>query len=308
MVGLCVPEANVRIATIDVGTNTVMCLVADVLPNGELSVLADEERFARLGEGVDAAGKLSPEAMSRVIDRLQKSKETADRFGVDRILIGATSASRDATNTPELIKRVQAELGLDYQVLSGEEEAELTCRGALSGVPRLSKACILDIGGGSTEIAVWENGDMIFRESMDVGSVRLTERFFETNPPSAFSLAQAASFARANLSKLRLPSLAGLSLVEGGGTARALVSAMGLTDPAPEISAIVVTDWLKRFSMLTPSEIRELHPTALTGREDVSTAALLILATVMEELGFETFIASRSGLRHGMILALADAL
>ena len=124
------------------GTNTVLCLVANVHPDGRFDVLADEERFARLGERVDATGKLADAAMDRVLVCLAECKAVAERLDAKSIVIGATSASRDATNTDELISRVRAELALDYRVLSGDEEAKLSFRGALAMVPGVFKACL----------------------------------------------------------------------------------------------------------------------------------------------------------------------
>ncbi|MDX1420174.1 MAG: hypothetical protein R3181_09420, partial [Rubricoccaceae bacterium] len=141
-----------RVAAIDVGTNTVLCLVADVEPGGRLSVVADEERFARLGEGVDATGRLTDAAMDRALDGLAASRATAARLGAERIVVGATSASREAANRDALAARVEATLGLRYRVLTGEEEARLTFRGTLALVPEVEEAVVLDIGGGSTEV------------------------------------------------------------------------------------------------------------------------------------------------------------
>ncbi|MCH7637906.1 MAG: exopolyphosphatase [Bacteroidetes bacterium] len=291
-----------RIAAIDVGTNTVMCLVADVLPDGSLEVLTDEERFARLGEGVDETGRLSEASMDRVVARLAECKTTAERFDAETIVIGATSASRDATNTEELIRRVNDELGLDYRVLSGEEEAELSFRGALALVPGTSEARVLDVGGGSTEIVVGEDGAIRFRTSMDVGSVRLTEQFFLSTPPSAVQIRRAERALDAVLGMISRDSLAGLPLIEGGGTARVLASLIGAGEPAPTIPRRVVREWRDRLLTMSPDKVRALNPDMLGGREDIAGATLLILDAVMQRFGFEAFIAGQGGLRHGLAL------
>ena len=291
-----------RIAAIDVGTNTVMCLVADVLPDGSLEVLADEERFARLGEGVDETGRLSEASMDRVVARLAECKTTAERFDAETIVIGATSASRDATNTEELIRRVNDELGLDYRVLSGEEEAELSFRGALAVMPGMSEACVLDVGGGSTEIVAGEGGAIRFRISMDVGSVRLTEQFFLSTPPSAVQIRRAERTLDAVLGMISRDSLAGLPLIEGGGTARVLASLIGAGEPAPTIPRRVVREWRDRLLTMSPDKVRALNPDMLAGREDIVGAALLILDAVMQRFGFDAFIAGQGGLRYGLAL------
>ena len=291
-----------RIAAIDVGTNTVMCLVADVHPDGRLDVLADEERFARLGEGLDETGRLTEDAMDRVVARLAECKSTAERFHAETIVIGATSASRDATNTDELIRRVNDELGLDYHVLSGEEEAELSFRGALAMVPGMSQACVLDIGGGSTEIVAGEEGAIRFQTSMNVGSVCLTEQFFSSSPPSAVQIRRAESALDAVLKMIPGHSFAGLPLIEGGGTARVLAFLVGAGELAPAIPHRVVRAWRDRLLEMSSDEVRALNPSILTGREDIAGAALLILDAVMQRFGFEAFIAGPGGLRHGIAL------
>ena len=180
-----------RLCAIDVGTNTVMSVVADVA-DGRLAVVADEERFARLGQGVDASGRLAPEAIDRVLDRLAGAKATADKLGAERVVIGATSASRDAANVGELQARVREELGLDYRVISGEEEAEASFRGALALLPHVDAALVVDVGGGSTEVALGTRAEGVTdRQSVDVGSVRLTERHFPERPPDGAAVAAA---------------------------------------------------------------------------------------------------------------------
>lgn len=296
-----------RIAAIDVGTNTVLCLVADVHADGRLAVLADEERFARLGEGVDANGRLTEAAMARVLDRLAAAKATAERYDAEQIVIGATSASRDASNTADLAARVYDTLGLDYRVLSGEEEAALTFRGTLAMVPGLDAACVLDIGGGSTEIVVGKaKAQPHYRVSLDVGSVRLTERFLKSQPPAAFQIAEAERTLGAVLGMVPREQIIGLPLVEGGGTAHVLAVLIGETNPAPTVPYATVCRWRDRLLALTPAEVRALDPELLTGREDVTAAAVLLLDAVMKRFGFDAFIASPGGLRHGLALHAAE--
>ncbi|MGB3543296.1 exopolyphosphatase, partial [Rubrivirga sp.] len=185
-----------RVCAIDVGTNTVMSVVADV-GDGVLEVVADEERFARLGQGVDANRRLADEAMDRVVDRLAGALATAERLNADRVVIGATSASRDASNVGVLQDRVRHELGLDYRVISGEEEAAASFAGALALLPALEAALVLDIGGGSTEVARGTRIEGVTaRQSVDIGSVRLTERHFSTRPPDLDATRSALEDAR----------------------------------------------------------------------------------------------------------------
>ena len=222
-------------------------------------------------------------------------------------MIGATSASRDAVNTPDLADRVRETLGLDYRVLSGEEEAALTFRGTLAMVPGVDAACVLDIGGGSMEVVVGRVGEPPqYRISLDVGSVRLTERFFRTQPPTSVQIADAERALDAVFGMIPQDIAGGLPLVEGGGTARVLAALAQVTERVPVIPRDTVRTWRDRLLKLTPDEVRALAPGLLTGREDVTAMAALLLDAVMRRFGFEDFIASPGGLRHGLALEAVE--
>jgi exopolyphosphatase/guanosine-5'-triphosphate,3'-diphosphate pyrophosphatase len=306
VVGVRLREGVTRVAAIDVGTNTVLVLVADVHPDGRLDVVADEERFARLGEGVDATGRFTEAAMARVLDRLAAAKATAERLGAGRVVVGATSASRDARNAAVLAARVRDALGLGYRVLTGEEEARLTFLGALAMVPHLAEACVLDLGGGSTEVAAGRRGaGPAFRLSLDVGSVRLTERFFPSLPPPAAAVRAAAAAVDAALARVPAAAVRGLPVVEGGGTARVLAALSEARGAAPVIPFADVRAWRGRLLAMRPEAVRALAPDVLAGREDVTGSALLILERVMHRLGARAFVAGSGGLRHGLALEAA---
>ena len=300
-----------RICAIDVGTNTVQSVVADVTTGG-LAILADEERFARLGQGVDASHRLAPEAMDRAVACLRAAQETAERLGAERIVIGATSASRDAANVDVLVARVRRELGLDYRVIAGETEAALSFRGALARWPGApdGPVVVVDVGGGSTEVALGTRAAGVSaRVSLDVGSVRLTERRFAARPPGA----DAVDAARADIERAfaTVPHAvaeavaAGAPLVATGSVSRALARLAGFdtSDAAPPtVPAADVARWSERLLALTPAETLALDPKSLAGREDVVAASVLVLRTVMEALGASGFVTTRGGLRHGLAL------
>ena len=294
-----------RICAIDVGTNTVTSIVADV-EGGRLHVLEDEERFARLGQGVDASGRLAPEAIERALDRLAGAKGTADRLGAEHVVIGATSASRDARNVGVLVDRVRRELGLDYRVIPGVEEAALSFRGALALLPEVEAATVVDIGGGSTEVVTGTRaGGVGFRTSLDVGSVRLTERHFSERPVSAEAARAAEADVTAALAAVPRERLA-RPVVATGSVARLLARLAGAEGTTPHVPHADVRAWRERLLSLTPDETRALAPDVLTGREDVAAAAVLTLETVIRGLGADGYVATRGGLRHGLALQAAD--
>lgn len=296
-----------RLCAIDVGTNTVLSLVADVVDR-RLTVVADEERFARLGQGVDASRRLAPDAMDRAVACLAAAQETAGRLGAERTVIAATSASRDAANVDVLIDRVRRELGLEYAVIAGAREAALSFAGAFAMLPAggPDAAAVVDVGGGSTEIAVGERATGVrFRASLDVGSVRLTERHLRPAPPSTHAVAAAVADVRAALSAAPPDAVGGLPLVLTGSVARLLARLSGATGDAPSVSAPDVRAWRDRLLARTPAEVLALAPEALAGREDVAGAAVLIVDALLATFGAPGFTASPGGLRHGLALAAA---
>ena len=296
-----------RICAIDVGTNTVLSLVAEV-EGGEIrAVLADEERFARLGQGVDASGRLHPDAMDRVVDRLGAAQATARRLGAERIVIGATSASRDAANVGDLVARVRDELGLDYQVIAGVEEAALSFRGALAALPDTEAAVVVDIGGGSTEIVSGTVSEGVaYRTSLDVGSVRLTERHFAERPPPPSALAAAEADVARAMATVPKGLADGLPFVATGSVARLFARLGGFDGEAPEVPHAVVSAWRERLAGLTPEAALAVAPDVLAGREDVAAAAVLVLDVVMRAVGADAYVATPGGLRYGLALAAAE--
>ena len=291
-----------RVCAIDVGTNTVMSVVADVA-GGRLVVVEDEERFARLGQGVDASGRLAPEAMDRVVDRLAAAQATARRLGAERVVIGATSASRDAANVGDLQARVRDELGLDYRVISGEAEAEASFRGALALLPDVDAALVVDVGGGSTEVALGTRAaGVTARQSVDAGSVRLTERHFPERPPSAGAVAAALADAEGAYAAVGVGRGAA-PLVATGSVGLLVARLVGAGDRVP---AAALRAWRDRLLGLTPTEALAVAPDVLAGREDVAAAALLLLDAALARFGADAYLPTAGGLRHGLALGLAE--
>lgn len=180
-----------RVATIDIGTNTVLLLVAERGADGVLRPVIERATITRLGQGVDRTRRLAPEAVERTCACLDEYARLVREGGAERVAVVGTSAMRDASGGEAVRACVRAALGVEARVVSGDEEARLTFRGALSGLALdgPSSAAVFDIGGGSTEVVL---GDVAapaatqidFAESFDVGSVRLTERHVAHDPPS----------------------------------------------------------------------------------------------------------------------------
>jgi exopolyphosphatase / guanosine-5'-triphosphate,3'-diphosphate pyrophosphatase len=180
----------VRVAVVDIGTNSTRLLVAEVGGDGRVDELERRSVVTRLGQGVDASGVLADEAVGRVLDTLTEYREAIDRHGAQRAIAVLTSAVRDATNGPAFALRVRDEFGLDARTIDGDEEACLTFRGATGerGAGAPAPVVVIDIGGGSTEFVVGRGRDVSFHASAQAGVVRHTERHLHRDPPVAAEL------------------------------------------------------------------------------------------------------------------------
>jgi exopolyphosphatase/pppGpp-phosphohydrolase len=202
-----------RVAALDIGTNTVLLLIADV--NGEsFQVLRDDHAIARLGEGVDRTHRISEEAYERFISIIREHQKRIVEFKCDRVIAAATSAMRDAENRDEIIERTRRDTGIDIEILSGDEEARLTYRGAVVGMtpPQPSPSqgegviVVLDIGGGSTEISIGTGDAFESGVSLEIGAVRITERFFAMTPIKQDTMKEARQIIREALNHPPAPS------------------------------------------------------------------------------------------------------
>jgi exopolyphosphatase/guanosine-5'-triphosphate,3'-diphosphate pyrophosphatase len=199
-----------RVATIDIGTNTVLLLVAETRDDGSLVAVEEHATITRLGQGVDETRVLAPEAVARTNECLDRYAEAVARTRAERIAVVGTSAMRDAGGGDAVRAHVRKRFGVDARTISGDEEARLTFAGALSGLPAQhaeGRVVVFDIGGGSTEVVHGEprTGAIAFAHSYDVGSVRLTERHVKNDPPTAAereALTRAAREAFANVPDL----------------------------------------------------------------------------------------------------------
>ncbi|MBU4337635.1 MAG: Ppx/GppA family phosphatase [Actinobacteria bacterium] len=193
-----------RVAAIDCGTNSIRLLIADIA-DGALHDVVRRSQVVRLGQGVDRTGLLAPEALARTLATTREYAELCRRSGVERVRYVATSATRDAANRAEFVAGVLAAIGVEPQVVPGEEEAELSFRGAVGVLADRFDGpfTVVDLGGGSTELV---NGTDRPRAawSMDVGSVRLTERHLRSDPPTRDEIAGAAADVEAALDEAAL--------------------------------------------------------------------------------------------------------
>jgi exopolyphosphatase / guanosine-5'-triphosphate,3'-diphosphate pyrophosphatase len=295
------------IAVIDIGTNTAMLLLAHI-ENGRVTPLHQEQRTPRLGAGVDSSGFLSPDAIDRVLKVLHEYKSLCQHYSLASVLVAGTSAVRDARNRNELAAVIKKVMGVDLEVLSGEEEAIWTYRGAVSGLESGSQTTVIDIGGGSTEITTGSGRDIAHRLSLQLGSVRLTERFLRHQPPTEGELIRAVEYIRGELRPLDRSVWTNSLAVGVAGTATSLAI---LAQDLPDFSSQAVAGYtLTRPTVerlygvlrrMTSPDIQR-QSAVMDGRSDIITAGTLLLLEIMEYCNFERVIVSERGIRFGLAL------
>ena len=283
---------------------------------GRLTVVHEAERVIRLGEGVDETRTISKAAMERLGRVLLTYRELAERHQAYETIVAGTSAARDARNQKALIDFVRRETGLTFQILSGEEEARWSFAGTPSAFSEPSSApcLVLDVGGGSTELIVGTPGTPpTATHSLDVGSVRLTERFFTTQPASSDEIVAATALVLRMLSDVDLPLDEQPVLIGTGGTPVCLALVDGVVMDEVRtgrvtLSARTVQAWRERLFTLPYADVLDLAPQVMQGRADVFPAAVMILHAVLHHFGLPACRVSPHGLRHGLLLRRAREL
>jgi len=303
-----------RLAGIDIGTLTCRLLIADLSPTGPMKELCSERRILRLGEGVDQSKRLKPEAMDRVAQRPQVWRRLIDSYDVQARTAVATSAVRDAENRQQFVDRIKSETGLDVEILTGEEEAKRTMLGIRSGLPQgITDLLALDIGGGSTEFILAQQGQPPVVRSIDIGVVRLSERLLHHDPPTREETEQARVWIRRETIEAlaAMPRSAGCTFVGTAGTITSL-AAMAQQLPAYEPTRIhnyrlaleTIAD-LEQQLLSRSKAARIGMPGLEKNREDVIASGAIILRTVMDILEERECLVSDLGLREGVLIHLA---
>ena len=300
-----------RVAAVDCGTNSIRLLIADITGDNFKEVLRTME-IVRLGQGVDQNKAFQPDAIDRTLNVVRLFKDQIASKGVEKIRFCATSATRDATNRNLFIDGVRDILGIEVEVIPGEEEAELSFIGATKDLRQSdSPFLVVDIGGGSTEF-VFGSQKVDFAKSVNIGCVRMSERHLNTQPPSMAQIAQAIvdiDIAIAQAAAV-VPITTAKTLVAVAGTATTVAAAaLELNDydrhmiHLSRISASNVHKVAASFQSMNKDQIASLgfmHP----GRVDVITAGSLVLSRIMAATGASEFVASESDILDGMAWSL----
>lgn len=292
------------VAAVDIGTNTVRLLIADV-SDGLVTEIERLTTVTALGKGVDQSGRLSPPGVRHSLATLAGYRERIEAHGVEHIRIVATSASRDAENGPDFLAAVASTMGVEPELISGVEEARLAYAGAASAFPGTSRPLIIDIGGGSTEFVT--DGEAV---SIDIGSVRLTDRALPDRPALAHQVATARRMVGDLLSATSIPKTYDTVLgVAGTWTSLAAIAMdMPTYDRSRVHGAMVLTARMERIvhdlAALSLESLR-LIPSLDPARAPVILAGSIIAWTTMQHLSLTAVTVSESDLLDGVALLLA---
>jgi exopolyphosphatase / guanosine-5'-triphosphate,3'-diphosphate pyrophosphatase len=283
------------VAVIDIGTNTTRLLVTERDGDGDLVELERRTIITRLGQGVDASGRLADEAMDRVAEAIASYREIIDRVRAEQVVAVATSAMRDAENGPDFRDYLKQRFGVDARTISGDEEARLTFLGATAGRNDDRETVVIDIGGGSTEYVVGRPGeDPDFHTSTQMGSVRHTERFLHEDPPKQDELQALAEDVRATV-----PEVKAEHAIAVAGTATSLAA----IDGAEEVHGYRlnlgacerITAMLAGMPLEDRRNVKGLHP----DRAPTIVAGAVILTESVRTLGLDEVEISDRDLLHG---------
>jgi len=298
-----------NIASIDIGTNTVLLYIAHV--NHELHTLktiCNRYEIPRLGKGLAQSGLISDEKRNALINVLKNYRIEIEKENCEIVLAHSTYPLRTAQNAQQVIEDVFKETGIRISVIDGETEARFSFLGATSGGGN-GNPCVIDIGGGSTELSIGNNNTISYRKSIPIGAVNLTEQFFKSFPPTKPAFRELVNFVSTTLREnYSIKQKISVGIAIAGTPTTLACMKLGLTDFDEEkinsctLSSFEMNMFINELSLLTPKEILGKFSTVVKGREDVLLTGTLILTKIMEFLELETITISSHGLRHGAVI------
>jgi exopolyphosphatase / guanosine-5'-triphosphate,3'-diphosphate pyrophosphatase len=303
-----------RLAAVDIGTNSVRLLVADVdghePATARVDILDRRMRITRLGQGVHATRRLHPDAIERTLTVLREYRGALDELGTTAVRATATSAARDATNRDDFFGPAAAALGVELELLSGEEEARVSFLGAtaeLEGEP--APYLVVDIGGGSTEFVLGTSKPEGLI-SIDVGCVRVTEQFLASDPPAPEELSAAVSVVRDHLADVarELPGITEARTLVGLAGTITTVAAIeqGLAEYDRDrihhfrLTKAAAEDVFRTLAV-EPVDVRRHNPGLEAGRVDVIVGGTIVLVSILRAFGFDEVLVSEADILDGLV-------
>jgi exopolyphosphatase/guanosine-5'-triphosphate,3'-diphosphate pyrophosphatase len=285
----------------------VLLLIAEI-EEGNIKTLTYEQRTPRIGKNIDADGVIGKQAFVQVVDVFNEYQKIIQKHKPETSVTFGTSVLREAVNKEEFVSFIKSETNIDIEILEGKEEAYWGYRGAISGIFSDKNIVVIDIGGGSTEISKGTVKTVTSTNSINVGTVRISERFFTNNPPSETEIQLAIDYVRNTISKLDESEYSDATLIGVAGTPTTLASIdqdIIQFDVAKisgyQLSFESINNIFEKLRKMRSEEIRALSD-ATEGRADIITAGTLILKEFMKFGNFHELIVSERGVRYGIAI------
>ncbi len=297
------------IASIDIGTNTVLLLIAYVDPvTRKIIPLINEYRMPRIGQGTKQTGRISQERLILLYDVLNDYKSIINGCNCEKVIVTGTNAFRMAHNTPEIKDDIKKIFNFDLNVISGEDEAVYAFFGAISDLDEHSSSLVIDVGGSSTEIILGEGLNIIFKKSLQIGSVSATEQHFKSAPPTRERQDNFIADLKKLFTSFDKPIIPKKVIAIAGTATTLACMKLGLKDfdeKKVERSRITIQDMrniIGELSTITASEILDRYGQVMEGREDIIFAGAFILYQFMEFFEIDNILISTRGIRYGAIV------
>jgi exopolyphosphatase / guanosine-5'-triphosphate,3'-diphosphate pyrophosphatase len=296
-----------KIASIDIGTNTVILLIVEISQN-QLFTLKNDYRVPRIGKGVENGKNISQGKITELIFILSQFKEIIESFNCEAVLAVGTNALRIASNGSEIIKVVKDKLGIQINIVSSLKEAEYSFIGAVSDYQYENKdSLVIDIGGGSTELICGKPHQIKYIKSFQTGVVSGTERYFRNDPPLALEINSFEDFLSSTFIDIDIDQYLKAIAIAGTPTTLACIQKDFKVYSEDEVEGSILkqTDVYRlkeELSHLSSNQIKEKYLQVVSGREDVLLAGTIILNKLMEILNIQEVIVSTKGIRYGVIV------
>ncbi len=297
-----------KVAALDLGSNTFLCLICEVANKKITEIYSDDVEIVRLGQDLSKTKRFHPEALARAKNCLSKFKLIINQHRPERILAMATSAARDAENKNELFQ-ICKDLGIPLEIITGSKEADITYRGSVSAQTSDQNRLVVDIGGGSTEFISGSGDQILHSQSFDIGCVRLTEKYILNQPTTDLEIQTCQTVIREKIQTLPNHSIAEILAVAGTPTTLAAVEIGGFD--TKKIDGYQMTlqnleQWLQKLQPLSIDQKIELgFP---KGRADVIVVGIITLIETLKKFNLNKIIVSTRGVRYGVALELSDRI
>jgi exopolyphosphatase/guanosine-5'-triphosphate,3'-diphosphate pyrophosphatase len=298
------------VASIDIGTNTVLLLIARI-DKGNCSIhpLYEEQQMPRLGKGLKPNGEIEKDKVELLTQILSEYQKTIIDHNCEKIIVSATNALRIAKNSKEIIQSIKSKFNFEVNVISGELEAEYAFLGAVSSIKDFSTALIIDIGGGSTELIFGNQNEILYKKSFSIGSVSVSENYLLQSPPQKTELKKLEDhfFLLFKEIKNKLTPAVTIGIAGTVTTLACMIKNVKQFDAelieGSKFTKIELDDLIKNLLELNPEQILDQFGEVLKGREDIITGGAIILANLMDKINSNEIFVSSRGIRYGAIAA-----